>query len=228
VLKSLSKTSSKDLAKDLRQAAAVLVDEDSTAWLESDLVPRVLAILRSLPSGRPPTEAVAVCTAAMTVLNNLFTGLHFSAQGLRRFRQLLKADQAACAALVHWGMARPEASEKLPPGRRQWRYHTSVMPDSATGEPEHSFWTPFTYCCSFLVAVDTLDFDACSSNIRSPYNPQLADFNVQEAASPAVMERLLRVVIQHPCGEFLHAAAGLPVRHAVRIFGCPCFLYNYA
>jgi hypothetical protein len=199
VLKSLSKTGSKDIAKNLRQAAAVFVDEDSTAWLDSDLLPRVLAILRSLPSGRSPKDAVAVCAAAMAVLNNLFTGLFSSAQDLHRFRQLLKADQAACAALVHWGMARPEASEKLPPGQRQWRHDVGVVPESAD-EPEHPFWTPFTYCCSFLVVLETTGVRASGGSVIVPYRPQLAEFNVQDAASPAVVERLLRVIVQHPCG----------------------------
>jgi hypothetical protein len=200
VLKSLSKTSSKDLVKHLRQAAAVFVDEDASEWLHTPLVPRVLEILHCLPAGRQPTEAVILCAAAVAVLNNLFTGLYTS-ELTNQFRQLLKVDQAACAALVHWGMARPEASGKLPSGKRWWRCDSSSVPEDVINTPEHPFWTPFTTCCSFLAAVETRTATCSSDSLTTtPYRPHLVEFDVQEAASPAVVERLLQVAIQHPCG----------------------------
>jgi hypothetical protein len=209
VLKSLNKTSSKDLAKHLRQAALVFVDGNaSSAWLDSDLVPKVLAILRSLPSGRSPKEAVVVCSAAMAVLNNMFTGLKTPTE-MDQFRQLLKTDQAACAARVHWGMARPEASEQLSPGFWSlWCGDATTIPESARGDIEHAFYMPLTACCSFLMAVET-EAGSAARSVPSVmrYRPQLVEFNVQEAASPAVMERLLRVAVQHPCGACLSSSS---------------------
>jgi hypothetical protein len=202
VLKDLNKSSSADLAKRLRRAAAYLnVDDESSGWLGSGLVPKILAILRSLPLGRPPRRAVEVCAAATAVLNNLLINLR-TPELLHQFRQLLKADRAASAALVHWGMARPEASENLPPPRfPALRHDVSEVPDLAAAAADHPFWTPFTICCCFLSAMDIVVV------ANAQYHPQLAGWDVQEAATPGVMERVLRGAIQHPCGAPLRLFA---------------------
>jgi hypothetical protein len=217
VLKALQNPSGADVSKHLRHAAVhVQVGRDTTAWLESALVPRVLAILRSLPSGRPPKQAVEVCAAATAVLNNILAGLQTSPQ-VSHFRQLLAADQAACAALVHWGMARPEASERLPPAlHSKLCYDANIVPQLASVLHDHPFWTPLTVCCSFLVAMERDVVPLVH------YNPQLASWDVQEAASPGVVERLLRVAVRQPCGEPLpcHSRAAALRQSLVQAWLC--------
>jgi hypothetical protein len=211
VLKALAKASAADVAKHLRHAAAHLyAAKDTSPWLDaSDLVPKVLAILRALPSGHPPKEATATCAAAAAVLNNLVMGLH-TPRHLSQLRGQLEADPAACAALVQWGMARPEASEQLPP--TQWpkmRLGGELAPAEAVGVTEHPFWTPFTMCCLFLAVVDVTEFKTDASALPC-YSPNLASWIVPEAATPDVIGRLLRVAIQHPCaGTLLCPLAGL-------------------
>jgi hypothetical protein len=200
VLKALTKASGADAAKHLRHAAAHLyAAKDTSPWLNaSDLVPRVLAILRSLPSGQPPRAAIATCAAAAAVLHNLLLGLHTPHQ-LSQLRGQLEADQAACAALVHWGVARPEASEQLPPAQRsKMRLGGHLAPEEAVGVTEHPFWTPFTMCCLFLAVVDVTEVKTDAYALPC-YSENLASWNVPEAATPDVIGRLLRVAIQHPC-----------------------------
>jgi hypothetical protein len=191
-LKALDKSiSGADAAKHLRHVAAALKKErDTSRWLDSadSAALRALAALRSLPAGRPPKEAAEVADAAAAVLNNLFTGLR-AVQHIQRFRVLLAADEAACSALVLWCMDQPGSTEQLPPGQQAaWR------PPAGAG-PQQAFWTPFTNCAGLLGAV------SMAVDISSQYTAEV-HLNLTAAANPRVVERLLRVAIQHPCGRF--------------------------
>jgi hypothetical protein len=200
VLKALNKSSAADQAKHLRQAAGHLhADQGASRWLASGLVPQVLAILHSLPSGRPPKDAIEVCTAATAVLTNLLMGLE-APEHLTQFHALLAADQAACAALVHWGMAPPEASRQLPPARRPKLLANVMVPETAAADAGHPFWTPFTTCCSFLVVVDV-----SVATVKKPTQPDkswISNFGMQGAVTPGVIAQALRVAVQHPCSTF--------------------------
>jgi hypothetical protein len=196
VLKALNRPGTADQAKHLRQAADHLhADHDASRWLGSGLVPQVLAILHSLPSGRSPKEAIEVCTAATAVLSNLLLGLDTPEQ-LHQFHALLRADQAAFAALVHWGIVRPEASEQLPPARRPKLLAGFTVPEAATANVGHPFWTPFTTSCSFLVALNIV-----MHSMGSPTTPYISWILLGNlgAAMPGVIAHALRVAIQHPC-----------------------------
>jgi hypothetical protein len=198
-LKALGESvSSADVAKHLRKAATILSREDDTSsWLESDLVaPKVLDILRALPARCPPQEAVEVCAAAAAVLHNLFTGLHAPTH-IQRFRTMLAAEEAACSALVHWCMDQPGSTEQLPPGQRvPWRRQAALLPAGAAGRAQSSLWTPFTNCACLLAAVRAQAPDAAEAR---HHKGALRTFRA--AATPTVVERLLHVAIQYPCGR---------------------------
>jgi hypothetical protein len=195
VLKTLAKPSSPDLLRHLQLAARTFVHGAPEACLSravgSDLVPRLLAILRSLPSHPAPDETVAVCAAATAVLNNMMFACNPQQAAL--LRDVILADEDALCEVVRWGIAGPTATEQLPPGHE---VYVTAVGDFVPGEAvmqhrqrcSHQFWTPLTICSYFLVALH------CSR--RWHQGPALA-----QATAPVVIQRLLRLASQHPCGR---------------------------
>jgi hypothetical protein len=57
-------------------AASLYTDADASRWLGSDLLPKILSVLRSIAgSGASSDQAVRVSAAATAALNNLFMAL---------------------------------------------------------------------------------------------------------------------------------------------------------
>jgi hypothetical protein len=158
VLRALSVPgSAPDVAKHLRQAAALLGKEkDTSRWLASDLVPKVLGILCSLPVSLPPRDAVQVCAAAAAVLQNMLDGLCPSSAATTRFRAMIAADKPACCALVHWCLVCPEATQQLPASHDD-ACASGNMGNStkAAGLERPALRTPFAYCVSLLASICT-------------------------------------------------------------------------
>jgi hypothetical protein len=199
VLNRLANTKRADLAKALRHIAAssLLTGPDTPALLCSGLVPKVLAILRSLPSGRPSRDAIAVCIAATAVLNNLSVSLA-TPTDRRAFSALLQADAEACCAVAHWGMAQPECAEKLSASDQpEWRQALAAVPEGAD-DIRHPFWTPFTLCLGFLgINLAGVTFEAHHLAWAALW-PEAA---LEAVAAPSITERLLRAAAEHPCGR---------------------------
>jgi hypothetical protein len=116
VLASLADPSGQAVAQALRAAAASLAEAGTGGmWGDVGLLPRVLAILRSLPAERSANEAVEVCAAASAVVGNLLD--HNDRPQLRRqVTAAVLEDDRACRALLRWGITNPEASKQLPHG----------------------------------------------------------------------------------------------------------------
>ena len=173
-------------------AAALRRQDNTSAWLDSPLLPRLLAILRSLPATQTPQAAASLCAATTAALNNIYHGLRYPRNNKDCFLAMLSADDAACQALLHWGLICPEATELLGQERDVAMANDSLlMPFTIPKGNEHLFWSPFTCCLAFMafVAMDPND----SSEIK-----QMACF--KGAATPYVIERLLRLAAQHPAG----------------------------
>jgi hypothetical protein len=204
-------------AQYLRLLAALLRDsaDGTSSWLSSDsaLVPKVLAILRSIKSGCAPDEAVTICSSAVAALHSVLTGLR-QADDICTFCALLQADSEACDAVVLWGLARPECSEQLPPGNQLPPRIDLKMcpPGSDAAKLDHPFWTHLTVCGSFLVALDNAlagKAGAHKSARSEPHGVELQAGLLQKAASLDVVERLLLVAIQQPCGKYSLCAAAV-------------------
>jgi hypothetical protein len=108
---------------------------------------------------------------------------------------MVMADDAACRALVRWGLSCPKATEQLPPDQAVFVPHevfSSVLPDAASTSLGHPFWSPLTCCILFLCAT--------AADRSHPVAPGLPR-SVQSAITPELMERLMRVGIEHPCGR---------------------------
>jgi hypothetical protein len=204
-------------AQYLRLLAALLRDsaDGTSSWLsstDSALVPKVLAILRSIKSGCAPDEAVTICSSAVAVLHSVLTGLR-KADDICTFCTMLQADSEACDAVVLWGFARrPECSEKLPPGNQlPPRIDLKMLPPgSDAAKVDRPFWTHFTICGSFLVALD----DALvgrSGTPKSALNAKEKAGLLHQAATSGMVERLLLVATQHQCGKFLRAVCSWKV-----------------
>jgi hypothetical protein len=194
-LKVLADAPGTDTFNHLAQLANLLSKEDEPSrWLRSDMVPRLLSILRSLPASHAPAEAAYVCAAAVAALNNLFNGLRRHPEHSRQFRAMLAADDAACRALVRWGLAFLEASGQLPRGRAVFvPCDGSFIPDAALTRL-HPFWTPLTCCLCFL-----------SSICADPSIPadQRLPWGFKGLITPDLVERAMSVGVQYPCGGFL-------------------------
>jgi hypothetical protein len=189
VLKALASPNSAHAADDMRQAAAALFeDADSSRWLHTPLVPRLLSALRSLPGACSPKEAAQVCAAAVSALNNLLAGLP-RPEDRARFRAQLAADSAACCALLHWGVLCPEAAEQLPPGQDvPWAYPSHSLSTGATGEGS---WSTRAKCIAFIAVI--------AAYVAAP---EIADLlrSFKEGVTPAVVACVLGVAEQHPGG----------------------------
>jgi hypothetical protein len=200
VLNRLASTKHADLAKILRHTAAssLLTGPDTLALLRSSLVPKVLAILRSLPSGRPPRDAIAVCMAATAVLNNLYTSL-LTSNDRSALSALLQADAEACCAVVHWGMAQAEYTVQPPVSDQlEWRHELLLFGPEGADDMRHPFWTSFTHCLAFL----TKNMDGSNFRVDQDSWSQLWPQALLEAlAAPNIIERVLRVAAEHPCGR---------------------------
>jgi hypothetical protein len=163
-------------------------------------VPRVLHVLRSHPASHSPAnDAIQACTAAVAVLNNLTTRLKRFEDAGRLFA-MLGCDQAACSALLHWCLRNAEAAEQLPPGQDAAAC-MGLDPNSIPAEVarrRHPFWTPFTLCVSFvrtMVAKSGVG-TPCSTSGHSEVLRRM----LQGAVTPELLERLLRLLVQNPCG----------------------------
>jgi hypothetical protein len=190
VWNALANPSSPDAAKHMRQAAvALLRGADSSRWLDTPLVPRLLSVLRYLPGAHSPKEAAQVCAAAVAALNNLFAGLP-RPEDRDWFCTMLAADDAACCALLHWGVHCPEASEQLPPEAQI--VPLSYQAQTAGTGKSAPYWTPCTRCMTFLLYV--------ASSCNTAEVARLLR-SIKEGVTPAVVERVLVVVVQYPCGR---------------------------
>jgi hypothetical protein len=193
-LKALPNATGPDLARHLRQVglAFSVSNDDSSRWLDTDLLPAVLSALRSLPGGRSPADAVEACAAATSVLANLAVDLR-----LPRHREALlaalAADAEACRALAHWGVACPQADDQLPPGCEAHMGHDVLsVPAGVTSSARHPFWTPMTHCATFVTSLVIM------TDMEGP-NSGTFRSHFKEAATPGVMERLLTLAARFPC-----------------------------
>jgi hypothetical protein len=173
-------------------ASRLSEEHDTSHWLGSDLVPTVLSVLRSLTTTQPPLHATRVCAAAVAAINNVFRGLDHP-DLCRQLHATLTSDDRACRALVHWGISCPTSSKQLP--RDQTVFvprgaDVALLPDNVTTR-DHPFWSPLTCCVSFLCAI------AADPSIPAEQRLPRA---IQGAINPDLMERVMSVGIQHPCG----------------------------
>jgi hypothetical protein len=195
VAAALARPSSPDVAKHLRAAAtAIGAERDTSRWLDTDLVPNLLSILRSLPAGRSAGAATAVCAAALSALAHMFIGLEADSANERRFRAMLVADPEACGAVVRWGLTCPEGTAQLPAGQEVNMPHDHAgVPEAASKAKTHPFWTPFACVISFVTMV-ALPAQGCSAEEHRAF---MANFRA--AATPAVVAHLLKIAKQYPC-----------------------------
>jgi hypothetical protein len=187
-------------------SALLSQQQDTSRWRNTNLVPALLSVLRSLSTTRPSLHAIRACAAAVAALNNTYTGI-YTADLLAQFRAQLMSDDAACRAFVRLGLGCPEASEPLP------LEHAVFIPRDATLVPTaatcggHPFWSPLTCCMSFLCDIATLT--------SPPEAPRLPP-GIKDAINPAMMERVMTVAVQHPCG----AVPACPSRALVPVNTC--------
>jgi hypothetical protein len=214
--------SSLEDAKHLRQIATLIgqQEKDASTWLGSDLVPKVLRVLRSYPASHSPAkDALHTCAAALNVLNNLASRLEHP-QDPGRFLAMLVGDPAACSALLHWCLCGPEAAQQLPPAHdvtlnMTWD-HDSVPRGANAGHP---FWTPFTYSMSFFRLL------LIQGARSSPTDAMRAQMLLKDAVTPGLLERLLRLVVRHPCSTpRAHGAAVQLV--LLGISAASCYVYS--
>jgi hypothetical protein len=195
-------------------AAFVNDERDTSHWLDpGDIMPTLLSVLRSLPTTCPPLHATRVCAAAVAALNNVFKRLHRTGGG-SQFRSMLFADDGACRKLVRWGLSCPEAAEQLPRDEAVFvARDTSLLPSAVT-DSGHPFWSPFTCCMSFLCAIATVP--------SVPDAPRLPP-GIKTAITPAMVERVMMVGVQHPCGRFPCPCVSVPGHHCLSLRGnVPC------
>jgi hypothetical protein len=195
VAAALAQPSSPDVAKHLRAAAAAIgAERDTSRWLDTDLVPNLLSILRSLPAGRSAGAATTVCAAALAALANMFIGLYATPACEDRFAAMLAADPEACGAIVRWALNCPEATMQLPAGQEVNMPHDhAAVPEAASKGSNHLFWTPFTCAISF---VTMLALPAQSCGVEE-YHTFMGNFRA--AATPAVVAHLLKIAKRYPC-----------------------------
>jgi hypothetical protein len=175
----------------LLHLASILSEQhDTSCWLASDLVPTLLSVLRSLPTTGPPVHATHVCAAAVAVLDNILNGLWYP-DVASQFHSTVASDDAACLALVRCGLSCPEAAESLPSEQSTARGDPMLRPSAAT-HPGHPFWSPLTCCMSLLCAIASVPGVPASQGLPPC---------VKDAITPELMERVMRVGIQHPCGR---------------------------
>jgi hypothetical protein len=174
-----------------RAAVALLQEADSSRWLDTPLVPRLLSALRSLPGAHSPKEAAQACAAAVAALANMFAVLP-RPQDRDRFRAMLAADAAACCALLHWGVHCPEASEQLPPGQAVPLASRALTAHVGT-DASDPYWTPCARCMQFVSDVAFSDAAEEAGLLRS----------IKGGVTPAVVERALVVAVQYPWGRSL-------------------------
>jgi hypothetical protein len=198
VLKKLANPSSPDAAKHMRQVALYLSKEgDTSKWLDSTLVPKLLGTLQSLPANHPPQEAVQVCAAAVAALNNLFTRLS-RPDDRARFRAMLAANEPALHALVHWGICCPEAAQQLPqaldPHMGCQGQALALGPDGDRIVQQRSpFSTPLTYSMALLVPLVLLV-------TTEPAGLEQLQAALKEAVTATAIERLLLSAVATPSG----------------------------
>jgi hypothetical protein len=182
-----------DASKHMRHAAAALFKEaDSSRWLASPLVPRLLSALRSLPGTCSPKEAAQVCAAAVCALNNLFAALS-RPEDRDRFAVMLAGDRAACCAMLRWGVECPQASEQLPPGHgapMAYKGQSVLMGIDGT----HPFWSPRTRCMASLTML--------TADLASPEVTNLLR-SFEQGVTPDLVECSLGVVSEHPLSASL-------------------------
>ena len=215
VMKALENPSGPDTGKHLRHAAAAFnkdtcalsTNEDKRRWLNLDVVPKFLSTLACLTPTQPTSEALPVCAAAAAALLNIQVVIS-APSATTTFLSMLVADKAACRALVHWGIACPEASQQLPQAHNirpticeaalvRGVYGLLLRPRS------DQLWTPFMVCMSLLVTANGAI--AAGGLVDSPS----LNAAMREAATAGVVERVLGLAAQDPCGE------GLPLNPTV-------------
>jgi hypothetical protein len=202
VLKELEDPCSPGIIATLRRVARSLSHSqaDTTKW--QCLLPGLLGVLASLPAGRPPSAAAEVCAAAVCALNNLYKPIHYVAPASDAFRTTLAANEAACRAIVRWGLACPEASEQLPPGAGAvFVYDLTSIPEHMLDAEGRAFWTPFTLTTAFLTIL------SLTPGASTPGQVKL-HARIVGAVTPNVVERLLRVAVEYSCS----ACPPMPVR----------------
>jgi hypothetical protein len=174
MLEALSKQRSAHVAQYLRDVAASFATRSNAdRWLSTDLLPKVLAILRVLPSsGRSPKQAAEVCGAAAAVLSHLLEAV--AKKPYQERSQLVGAilsDPEACNELVRWGITHPEAAKQLSSEQAIHMPAPALLAASDTNEPQQQqqgFWTPFAVCMYTLHALfdNCCTLDTCATMAR--------------------------------------------------------------
>jgi hypothetical protein len=182
LLDSLADPSAPGVGGNLRAVAAMLSLSfgNTGRWLSSDLLQRVLAILRALPSsGASPAAAAEVCGGAAAVIGHLLEAAGEAGHlleaageaghlleaareaGHHQAYQLIDAvvsDSAACNALVAWGIIHPEAAARLPSGQaihvpESAHLATTDINGQQQQQQQPGFWTPFMVCMHTMTAI---------------------------------------------------------------------------
>jgi hypothetical protein len=236
VLEALASPSSPAAAEHLRAGAQHLVEGGDVArWLDAGLLPKLLAILRALPSpGRSPRQAAEVCAAAAAVISNLLDRL----EGLRQRSEVqdaVLADDEACCALVRWGMTTVEAAQELPPGQGRHlpaHAHAIARRPGQLQSQGNSFWTPLTMCMYAVVLLhrrggceaDAGDLDSTSGSDA----PEGDGAYLEQAVAAPVLQRVLQLAIDTPgseapaCSHHAHFLPLMPVAGSLISPRCSC------